>query len=472
MTDLLDQDNRDLRSILEQVMTEALQFLAHLDARPPGALPPSPTDSEPLPQEGVGARGALTRFMARYEPWMSGSAGPRYFGFVTGGVTPAGLMGDWLTSVYDQNALGSGESIAPQLELDTLSLLRQLFGLSSQQAGAFVTGATMANFVGLAVGRQWVGQQQGIDVAQDGLWALEPFPILSGAPHSSAYKALSMLGLGRRSMEEVACLPQREAVDLAALERRLQAQQGRPCVVVANAGTVNTVDFDPLAAIADLKERYPFWLHVDAAFGGFAACSPQYRHLVQGIEQADSVTIDAHKWLNVPYDAAMIFTRRPDLQAQVFQNAAVYLGQEVGPGNFVHLTPENSRRLRALASWFTLTAYGKDGYADLVERTCRLAQWLGAQIEASPHFRLLAPVRLNGVCFTLNTPGRQPALADIQRYVRIVQEDGRLFLTPTVYKGMAAMRISITNWRTTEADVALAWQALEDTSNMRRTDES
>ncbi|RME59224.1 MAG: aspartate aminotransferase family protein, partial [Caldilineae bacterium] len=415
--------------------------------------------------------GALARFLARYEPWMSGGAGPRYFGFVTGGVTPAALVGDWLTSVYDQNALGSGESIAPQLELDALALLRQLFGLSSHQAGVFVTGATTANFVGLAVARQWVAQQQGIDVAQDGLWALEPFPIFSGAPHSSVYKALSMLGLGRSSLEEVPCLPQREAVDLAALERRLQEREDRACVVVANAGTVNTVDFDDLAAIAEMKQRYPFWLHVDAAFGGFAACSPRHRHLVQGIDLADSITIDAHKWLNVPYDAAMIFTRRPDLQAQVFQNAAVYLDQEVGPGSFVHLTPENSRRLRALASWFTLTAYGKDGYAAIVERTCRLARRLGGQIDASPHFRLLAPVRLNGICFTLNTQGDEPTLAGIQGYLRRVQEGGRLFLTPTLYKGTAAMRISITNWRTTEEDVAIAWQALEDACQAGMRDE-
>jgi glutamate/tyrosine decarboxylase-like PLP-dependent enzyme len=251
-------------------------------------------------------------------------------------------------------------------------------------------------------------------------------------------------------------------VEVAALEAALQARRGEPCIVVANAGTVNTVDFDDLMAMAALKERYDFWLHVDAAFGGFAACSPQYRALVDGLDQADSITIDAHKWLNVPYDSAMIFTRHPRLQAEVFRNASVYLGEEVGPSNFVHLTPENSRRLRALPAWFTLVAYGRAGYAEIVERNCRLARWLGARVDESDAFDLLAPVRLNGVCFTLADAGDGPSLDRIQRYLDWLRADGRVFLTPTVYHGIPAMRISVTNWRTAQADAALAWQALAE----------
>lgn len=462
MLNSLARDRANFDAILEHTMAEARRFLAELDARPPGATPPSLFASLTPPDEGLGAQAALALFQERYAAWLSGSAGPRYFGFVTGGVTPAALAGDWLTGVYDQNALGSDESVASWIELETIDLLRRLFGLPSAYAGAFVSGATMANFTGLAIGRQWIGHLRGLDVASQGIAAAGPIAVLSAPPHSSIYKALAMLGLGRQSVQLITALPSREAVNVAALQRALRVRQGEPCIVVANAGTVNTVDFDDLVAIAALKERYDFWLHVDAAFGGFAACSPEYRGWVAGLDQADSITIDAHKWLNVPYDSAMIFTRHPRLQAEVFQNAAVYLGAEIGPSNFVHLTPENSRRLRALPAWFTLLAYGREGYAEIVERNCRLARWLGARIDESPAFDLLAPVRLNGICFTLADEENSPSLDRIRRYLDWLRADGRVFLTPTVYRGTAAMRISITNWRTSQADVELAWQALTE----------
>ncbi len=319
----------------------------------------------------------------------------------------------------------------------------------------------MANFVGLALGRQWLGGQLGIDIAEKGLFGIEPMTILSGTPHSSIFKAMSMLGMGRNAVVSVPCLPGREAIDPAALERHLKNQDGKPCIVVANAGTVNTVDFDDLLAIAELRTRYNFWLHVDAAFGGFAACSPKYRALVYGIENADSITIDAHKWLNVPYDAAMQFTRHQQLQAEVFQNAAVYLGSEISSSNFVHLTPENSRRLRALPGWFTLIAYGKAGYAEIVERNCQLAGWLGEQIDASAVFELLAPVRLNGVCFTLAAEKKQLSIPVVKEYLSRLQKSGDVFLTPTLYQEIPAIRVSITNWRTTQEDVETAWNAMQ-----------
>jgi glutamate/tyrosine decarboxylase-like PLP-dependent enzyme len=457
----LGEDASNLNALLKRTLDEALAFLSTVDERPAGAVMPPSFAGTALADDGIGADAALSLFKERYEPWISGSAGPRYFGFVTGGATPAALMGDWLTSVYDQNALGSAESVAAQLELDTLVLLRGLFGLSDEHAGSFVSGATMANFVGLAIGRQWIGQQHGVDVARDGVHVMPPLRVLSGAPHSSVYKALAMLGVGRNAVTEVICLPNREAVDVDALEDALHAEEGRPCLVVANAGTLNTVDFDDLQAIAALRERHPFWLHVDGAFGAFAACSPRYRHFTSGLDLADSITVDAHKWLNVPYDAAMQFTRHPGLQAQVFQNAAVYLGQEIGLGNFVHRTPENSRRLRALASWFSLTAYGRQGYTAIVERCCELAQWLGDQIAAAPEFVLLAPVHMNGLCFTLTSSDDEVTLSDVQRFLARVTAGGGTFLTPTIYGGVPAIRASITNWRTTKEDVHRAWAGIQ-----------
>lgn len=290
--------------------------------------------------------------------------------------------------------------------------------------------------------------------SDDGAAALGPVRVLSGAPHSSIAKALSLLGLGRSALVPVPTLPGREAVDPAALDRALADTPG-PAVVVANAGTVNTVDFDDLRALAALKTRHDFWLHTDAAFGAFAALSPDHAHLTDGLDAADSVCVDLHKWLNVPYDSAVQFTRRRDLQARVFQNAAAYLGPLGDHPDLVHLTPENSHRLRALAAWFTLRAYGREGHREIVERDIACARALGAELSADPALTLLAPVRLNVVCFTLAdapTPARLTALREA------VQPE--VFVTPTVYAGTPALRAAFSNWRTTGADVRRAAQAL------------
>lgn len=461
MTDYLCHDSKCLKETLRSTVDMAMEFLSTIDNRAVGKVQPLKFPNIPVSDYGLGVEAVIRLFKKRYEPLISGGAGPRYFGFITGGVTPAALVGDWLTSVYDQNALGSDESVAARIELDTIALLRGLFGLSSSFSGAFVSGATMSNFVGLALARQWLGQQLEIDVAQQGVGALQKIHVYSGTPHSSIYKALSMLGLGRNVLQNVTCLPTREAIDVTVLERRLKAQNGHPCIVVANAGTLNTVDFDDLGKISELKNTYSFWLHVDAAFGGFAACSSAYCDLVSGMNHADSVTIDAHKWLNVPYDAAIQFTRHQNLQAEVFQNHATYLGDEVGPGNFVHLTPENSRRLRALPSLFTVLAYGKNGYARIVEENCRLARWIGDKINKSERFELLAPVRMNGVCFTLKTRDGFAGEDEIKNFLAKIKEDGGVFLTPTVYRSLPAMRASVSNWRTTETDMVTAWEAMK-----------
>lgn len=461
MENFLDQDNRSIEAVLNSTVKIAMEYLSGLEKRAAGMVQPSHFSELPINHDGIGVEEVLSIFKNRYEPWISGSAGPRYFGYIIGGVTPAALAGDWLTSVYDQNALGSDESISARIELDTIALLCDFFGLSSAFSGAFVSGATMSNFVGLALGRQWLGHQLHIDVAQQGLGGLQLVNVLSATPHSSVYKVLSMLGIGRDALKHITCLPDREAIDVAALEEMLKKQNGHPCIVVANAGTLNTVDFDDLCQISALKEQYSFWLHVDAAFGGFAACSSNYNHLVDGINHADSLTIDAHKWLNVPYDAAIHFTRHQKLQAEVFQNNASYLGDEIGPGNFVHLTPENSRRLRALPTLFTLLAYGKNGYAQIVEENCRLAGWLGNLISNSEQFELLSPVRMNGICFTLKSNEIPVGAQEIKNYLLKLKKNGGVFLTPTTYQSLPAIRASISNWRTTKEDMVTAWEAMQ-----------
>ncbi|MCA9839455.1 MAG: aspartate aminotransferase family protein [Trueperaceae bacterium] len=454
MHPLLKKDKEELSEILAHSLELAQAFLTTLTDRNVAITPHSNSNLN-LPEEGLGAKEALQLFMKRYGRGLSASSGARYFGFVTGGATPAALAADWLTSTFDQNATGYGDSVAPLVELEALALLRELFDLPATFSGAFVTGATMSNFTGLALARQWVGKALGYDIAAEGL--KKPIKIFAGTAHSSSYKALAMLGMGRNSLEAIPCLSGREAIDVKALTEKLKSQKS-PSIVIANAGTVNTVDYDDIAAIAELKTRYPFWLHVDAAFGGFAALSDKTVHLVKGWNQADSITIDAHKWLNVPYDSAMIFTQHENLQVEVFQNAATYLGHPGSEPNFVHRTPENSRRFRALAAWMTLQAYGKAGYQEMVERACDLAKNIGERIKNSDHFTLLAPVSMNGVCFTLVPEATE---TNINRYLQHLKEDGRVFLTPTTIFGKPAIRISITNWQTTKADIELAWSAMQ-----------
>jgi glutamate/tyrosine decarboxylase-like PLP-dependent enzyme len=450
MDPALAADLARLPDVLQSARDVAAREVTGLDARPVVRLGTAP-GPDVLPDDGVGAEGALTRFAERWAPGFSGSAGPRYLGFVTGGATPAAVAGDWLTAAYDQNASGAAGSWAAALERETVGWLRDLLGLGDAHSGAFVTGATVSNTVGLAVAREWLGERLGVDVARDGVAALGPVDVLSGSPHSSIGKAMSVLGLGRDRLRRVPVAPgNREAVDVGALDAALTELGGRPAIVVANAGTVNTVDFDDLRAVAALRERHGFWLHVDAAFGGFAALSPAYAHLVDGLAAADSVCVDLHKWLNVPYDAAVQFTRRRDLQVAVFHNSSPYLGPPTGDPDALHLTPENSRRLRALPAWFSLMAYGRRGHREIVERNVALARRLGERVAGTAGLRLLAPVRLNVVCFTLTGDPNRERVAALERAVAAT---GEAFLTPTVYDGVWALRAAFSNWRTQEGDV-------------------
>lgn len=455
MDTTLKQDLENRNAILQRTCSVAEKFFSKLESSPPG-LYVNDIPMDELPEEGSGTLETLNFFENKYAQHLNRSAGPRYFGFVTGGSTPASLAADWLVSAYDQNACGSHDSIAPQIEHQTINYLRQLFGLEKEFFGAFVTGATMSNFCGLALARQWVGEQFGIDASNEGTRAF-PINLVSGTPHSSIFKSLSMLGIGRKALHKLETLPGREAVDVSKLERFL-SEATDPVIVVANAGTVNTGDFDNLEAIGALKKRFNFWLHVDAAFGGFAACSEKFSPLMNGINTADSITIDAHKWLNVPYDSAMQFTRHQALQLKIFQIGGAYLSDPEKSPDFYHYTPESSRRWRALPAWFTLRAYGRNGYREIVERNCSLARQLGDLIDKSDRFSLLSPVNLNIVCFTLNSPS--VSSAQVETFLNAVRDQGKVFFTPTVYRGVPAIRAAVSNWQSEPRDIKIAWEAL------------
>jgi len=457
MNSLLQNDYKNLSKVLSQTQQLAEEYFEKQEELAPCRFVKN-IEMQSLSEKGIGAEKTLEFFKENYSHLITNSAGPRYFGFITGGSTPAAIAGDWLVSTYDQNNCGSNDSIAPQLERQTLNFLRQIFGLDENHFGSFTTGATISNFVGLSMARQWAGEKLGFDFSETGLTDLSKIKIASSTAHSSIFKSLSMLGLGRKSLTKIPTLPNREAIDLNALENFLQENPDNPVILIANAGTVNTVDFDDIHAISQLKSKYNFWLHVDAAFGGFAALSEKFKHLLKGINDADSICVDAHKWLNVPYDAAMQFTRHKDLQLKVFQNSAAYLGDPSQSPDFFHYTPENSRRWRSLPAWFTLMAYGKEGHREIVERNCECASLLGEKIKGSSSFKLLAPVRMNIVCFTINDD--QLSFETVRSFLNAVRDDGRAFFTPTVYQGVPAIRAAFSNWLTEKKDVGIAWQAI------------
>ena len=466
MTDpLLDRGSAD--AALRQVYQAAGPYLDSLEDRPvheSGAARllarlSDFADAGGLPDKGEGAVAAVHRLLGVGTATATHSAGPRFFHFVIGGGTPAALAADWTASMLDQNAGFRASSVlATETETVALRWLRELFGLPESYGGALVASATFANFTSLAAATHWWGEQHGVDVVANGLVGLPRMPVLSGGyVHASARKALQMLGHGRDSVEVFA----RDAVgrvDLAALEARL-VSIGGPAVIIANAGEVNAGDFDPIDALADIAARHGAWLHVDGAFGLFAVLSPRTAGLVAGVERADSIACDGHKWLNVPYESGFAFLRDPRRLATAFgMPGAPYLPGPDSPwGGYALLGPESSRRARSLPIWATLAAYGRDGYRAMVERHLDLAQRLARRVDETPDLERLAEVPLCIVCFRARPAGVAEAdLDDLNRRLgEALLDDGRVFAGSTVYGGRVALRPAIVNWRTTEADVDL-----------------
>lgn len=462
MNSILQHDLNDFENILHTTKQQGINFLNNLENIPTSnnySIDPK----KELNELGLGSLGALEEFKKRLEPLLVSSPGPRYWGFVTGGSTPASIAGDWLASVYDQNtqATTSQGGNSALIEFETIHLLLQLLGLPDTFLGGFVTGATMSNFTCLGVARQWFGKQLGKDFAKNGI--SETINILTATPHSSSIKALSMLGIGSQNYTILKTIEgNREAIDVADLEENIKKLNGKLFILISSAGTVNTADFDDFEAISSLKEKYNFWWHIDAAFGGFAAASDKYKHFVEGWEGADSITIDCHKWLNVPYESAFYLIKKEhiNLQIETFQNSnAPYLGNPLENFNYLNVLPENSRRLRALPVWFSLTAYGKEGFCDIVEKSTSLALHFGNALIEDGNFELLAPIRLNNVCFTLKGNENQSKVA---QFLTKLNDRGKVFMTPTFYENRKGIRASFVNWRTTENDVKIVIQEMRE----------
>ena len=388
------------------------------------------------------------------------SAGPRYFGWVVGGSLPVAIAADWLTAAWDQNgAFYSHSPLAAAAEAIAAEWLVDLFGLTKGTSVGFVTGGTMANFTGLAAGRHALFAKLGWDVEKQGLLGAPRITLVtSGESHVSALACLQMLGLGS---EQVVKIPADDQGRMRADQlRQILAGIETPILVCAQAGNVNTGAFDPIAEIvATIRER-PSWLHVDGAFGLWAAASPAFTSLTRGIELADSVSTDGHKWLNVPYDCGLVFVRDAVAhRAAMSLHASYYVMGASAERENCDWVPEASRRARGFTVYAALRFLGRKGVAELVDRCCRLARRMAERLGEDQSVTILNEVVLNQVLVRFSNAG-SPSDEFTAEVIRRVQEDGTCWLGGTTWKDQHAMRISISNWSTTEADIDVSAAAI------------
>jgi glutamate/tyrosine decarboxylase-like PLP-dependent enzyme len=457
--------NTSPRALLVEVAERASRFLDGLPERP---VAPTATAAElraalggPLPDGPVDPARVIAELADAAEAGgLMATPGPRFFGFVVGGGLPAAVAADWLATAWDQNAfLHLLSPAAAVVEETAAAWVADLLGLPAGVSAGFVTGGQTANVVGLAAARHHVLARAGWDVEARGLAGAPPIRVLAGEErHVTVDAALRYLGLGTDSLRLVAVDDQgrmppgalREALGEA--RREAGDERGGPLIVCAQAGNVNSGAVDPLGEVCDAAHEAGAWVHVDGAFGLWAAASPARRHLTAGIERADSWATDAHKWLNVPYDCGLVFSAHPAAHRAATSAAASYLlsgGGERDPADWV---PELSRRARGFAVYAALRSLGRAGVAELVDRCCAHARRFAERLAAAPGVEVCNEVVLNQVLARFPGPdgdhdGRTRAV------VRRVQEDGTCWLGPSTWRGMAVMRISVSNWSTTTADV-------------------
>jgi glutamate/tyrosine decarboxylase-like PLP-dependent enzyme len=434
-----------MRALLNLTAETAARYLENLDER---SVAPSPEAllgltelGQPLAELPMEPECVLEILDRIGSPATMGMAGPRYFGFVIGGSLPAALAANWLAGAWDQcPGLFAASPVGTVLEEVSLGWLLDVLTLPADSGGAFVTGATLANFTALAAARHRVLAHAGWDVESDGLFGAPPITVVIGdEAHPSLIKALGMLGLGRARVVRVPVDGQGRM-----LAREMPALSG-PAIVCMQAGNVNTGAFDPAAEICERAHSSEAWVHIDGAFGLWAAASPRYAHLVEGAAEADSWATDAHKWLNVPYDSGLTFVRDAAALKSAMSVAAAYLPQG-GHREPSQYTPELSRRARGVEIWAALKSLGRSGLADLIERNCRLARRFADALQQGG-CEILNEVVLNQVLVSFGDDTRT------RQVIERVQRDGTCWCGPTEWQGRTAMRISVSSWATRDQDV-------------------
>jgi glutamate/tyrosine decarboxylase-like PLP-dependent enzyme len=406
------------------------------------AMPPSPTDPIQV----------IDELVRNVEGGLVGSAGGRFFGFVIGGTLPAALAADWLTSIWDQNAAAYVCAPAAVVAEEICGgWLKTLLGLPDAASFGLVTGCQMAHTTALAAARHKLLLARGIDVERSGLAGMPQLRVLTSENrHESIIRAVRLLGIGTSAIELLPC-DEDGAIELAALEAAL-GRSDRPSIVCLQAGDLNTGAFDPFEPACALAHAAGGWVHVDGAFGLWAAASARYRHLVAGVERADSWASDGHKWLNLPFDSGFVFVADPAAHSAVFSQKTSYAIPAEGVREPKDWNPEWSRRARGFVAYAALRSLGRSGVAELVERCCGLATRLVDGLAGLPGVEVLARPRINqGLVRFLAADGRHDRRTD--QVVRAIQEAGAAWFGGTTWRGRRAMRISVCDWRTSGDDV-------------------
>jgi len=444
-------------ALLLRAASHAQAYLHRVSDRPVGA---TATGDElraalggALPDAGESPLSVIDRLARAAGSGTTATQSGRYFGFVVGGSLPVATAADWLVSAWDQNAglfvLSPETSV---VEDTVIGWIGDLIGLTGQWSGGFVTGCQMATFTGLATARLHVLREAGWDVEAEGLTGAPPIDVIvSDEAHYTVFRALRMLGLGDARARRVPTDGQgRMRAD--ELARMLGTDSG-PCIVSMQAGNVNTGAFDPIADVVDAVRARGAWLHVDGAFGLWAAASPSMAGHLAGIEHADSISTDGHKWLNVPYDCGIVLCAHPALHRAAMTLLAPYIEDsqvERDPHEYV---PDESRRARAVPVYAVLRSLGRVGLQNLVEHSCAMARRMADRLRGRPAVRILNEVVLNQVLVRFDPPGGGDADAWTREVIARVQADGTCWLGGTTWQGRVAMRISVSNWATSEEDV-------------------
>ena len=403
---------------------------------------------EPFPERGAHASDLIATLDRFGSPATVASTGRRYFGFVIGGSLPAAMAASWLVSAWNQNAAMRAMSpVASELEEVALAWICEALHLPAGCAGGLVTSATMANFTGIVTARYALLAKAGWNVSDDGMFGAPPIDVVVGEEiHSLTLKALALAGFGRKRVKIV------ETDGQGRMRADKFPKVNDRTIVLLQAGNVNTGSFDPAHEICPRAKAEGAWVHVDGAFGLWAAASPKYRHLTRGFELADSWGTDAHKWPNAGYDSGIALVRDGNALRNAMSSTAAYLDPSAGREPIYH-TPDSSRRARGVELWATLKSLGRAGLADLIDRTCAHAQRLAVGLREAG-YEILNDVVINQVLVSFGT-------ADQTREVmRRVQEDGTCWCGATVWQGKTAMRISVSSWATTDADVELSLAAI------------
>jgi glutamate/tyrosine decarboxylase-like PLP-dependent enzyme len=439
--------------ILHDAALRAHRYLDGLNTRPvcpaPGAVAALRELDVPLPPEARDPAETLALLDTAVSPATMAMAGPRFFGFVIGGALPVTVAANWLAAAWDQNAaLYEVTPGASHLEEVALRWLIDLLGLPPATGAGFVSGATVANFTALAAARRSVLANVGWNVEADGLFGAPPITVVTGAEaHPTLLKSLGMLGLGRSRIVRVPVDGQ------GRMRPEALPKLTAPAILCLQAGNVNTGAFDPFKPLIEIAHASGAWVHIDGAFGLWARAAPLARHLADGLEQADSWATDAHKWLNVPYDSGIAFSRDAHALRAAMAITADYLPTDSPHRNPSDFTPELSRRARGVEVWAALHSLGKAGLAELLERNCRQAKRF-AQGLSGAGYRILNEVVLNQVLVAFGDAERTRSV------IAALQREGTCWCGATVWQGQTAMRISVSSWATTDADVERTLDAM------------